>query len=76
MGVLAQIMHAVARAQQKLLAINHLQDLTLQHENQLFARMLHGFRGITRRHIHHERGQLVPRKFGPDLLIDDRGARN
>ena len=69
MGMLAQIMHAVPGTEQKLLPVDHLQNLAVEHENQLFTGMLHGLGLIRRRDIENERRKFMPRKFRPDLFF-------
>src|SRR5690606_7341083 len=71
----AEVVDAVPGAQAELLAVDNLDDLPLQHEDQFLAGMLDGFGTVAGRDVEDEGGQLVAGKLGPDLLVDDRGAR-
>ena len=54
MRMLAKVMHAIALIQNELLAIYHLSDATLQHENQLFPLMLYSLGPIANRNVQNE----------------------
>ena len=62
-------MKAIALAHEILPLTYHLKDFTLQNIDDFLADVVHHFAFIPRRHVHHIRGQLVPRKGSADLLV-------